>query len=244
MATTIKRLNLSLVDSSEVSMFKSFCKIQGIKLLDGFDKAFGVDSIIDFPYIVFDELGEVKVQEEPDEDFIWLGGLEGFMYLYGKFQDKEFLVAELVHAGTFENMYIKFLEEAEEDFEYDEPESWGEPEEDEDEEDDEEEGVCYCECCGELVEEDDKHSGPDLPFKGAFGKQGHLQAAVRHLELVGFKPRRPVKDTDLFLVVYEDRTFEALDSARAYLELDVPELGQDATIEEGGNVGEIYILEI
>lgn len=243
MAITIKRLNLSLVDSSEVSMFKSFCKIQGIKLPDNYDEAFNVedeDDFIDYPYVVFDELGEVKLQEEPDEDFIWLGGLEGFMYLYGKCQDKEFLVAELVHAGTFENMYIKFLEEAEEDFEYDEPESWGEPEDEEDED-----GVCYCECCGELIEEDeDDNSEPDLPFKGAFGKQGHIQLAVRYLELVRFKPRRPVKDTDLFLVVYEDRTFETLDFARAYLELDVPELGQDATIEEGGNVGEIYILEI
>lgn len=242
MATTIKRLNLSLVDSSEVSMFKSFCKIQGIKLPDNYDEAFNVedeDDFIDYPYVVFDELGEVKLQEEPDEDFIWLGGLEGFMYLYGKCQDKEFLVAELVHAGTFENMYIKFLEEAEEDFEYDEPESWGEPEEDEDEE-----GVCYCECCGELVEEDDEHGGPELPFKGAFIKPTHLQLAVRSLNSAGFTPKRPVKDTDLFLVVYGDRTYETLDSARAYLGLDIPELNYDAAKEEDDNLDGIIILEI
>lgn len=242
MATTIKRLNLSLVDSSEVSMFKSFCKIQGIKLPDNYDEAFNVedeDDFIDYPYVVFDELGEVKLQEEPDEDFIWLGGLEGFMYLYGKCQDKEFLVAELVHAGTFENMYIKFLEEAEDDFEYDEPESWGEPEEEDDED-----GVCYCECCGELVEEDDEHGGPELPFKGAFIKPTHLQLAVRSLDSAGFTPKRPVKDTDLFLVVYGDRTYETLDSARAYLGLDIPELNYDAAKEEDDNLDGIIILEI
>lgn len=242
MTTTIKRLNLSLVDSSEVSMFKSFCKIQGIKLPDNYDEAFNVedeDDFMDYPYVVFDELGEVKLQEEPDEDFIWLGGLEGFMYLYGKCQDKEFLVAELVHAGTFENMYIKFLEEAEDDFEYDEPESWGEPEEEDDED-----GVCYCECCGELVEEDDEHSGPELPFKGAFIRPTHLQLAVRSLDSAGFRSKRPVKDTDLFLVVYEDRTYETLDSARAYLGLDIPELNYDAAKEEDDNLDGIIVLEI
>ena len=219
-------------------MFKSFCKIQGIKLPDNYDEAFGVDSIIDFPYIVFDELGEVKVQEEPDEDFVWLNGLDGFMYVFEKFQDKKAIIEELKSVGTFENLYVKLLEEAEEEFDYDDPEGWEEGE------DDDEEGVCYCECCGELVEEDDEHSGPELPFKGAFIRPTHLQLAVKSLDSAGFRPKRPVKDTDLFLVVYEDRTYETLDSARAYLGLDIPELNYDAAKEEDDNLDGIIILEI
>lgn len=149
--TKIKRLNVSLVDESEVSMFKSFCKIQGIALPEDYDERFNIPDDeffpVDAPYVVFNDLGEVVLADEPDEDFVWLNGLEGFMYIYEKFQDQEAIVGELKNAGTFENLYIKLLEEAGEDFDYDEPESW-DTEEDEDEE-------CECLECqlDELVEE-------------------------------------------------------------------------------------------
>lgn len=234
--TTIKRLNLSLLGNSEVSMFKSLCKFQGIKLPDNYDEAFNVDDIIDFPHVVFDDLGEVKVLEEPDEDFVWLNGLEGFMYLFEQFQDQKSIIEDLKNVGTFENLYIKLLEEADADFDYDEPESWGEPEEDEDEE-----SECRCPQCLEYAE---NNIAIELPLKGAFIKQGHLQLVVKALESFGFKPKRPVKDTDLFLVVYEDRTFETLDSSRAYLELDIPELERATTVDEDEDLDGIIVFEI
>ena len=50
--TRIKRLSLSLVDNSEVSMFRSLCKIQGIALPEDFDDKFKVNDeldMMDFP---------------------------------------------------------------------------------------------------------------------------------------------------------------------------------------------------
>lgn len=221
--TKIKRLNLSLLDNSEVSMFKSLCRMQGIALPEDFDEKFSVseDNIIpDFPYVVFDDIGEVKLQEEPDEDFVWLNGLDGFMYIVEKFQDQEFIIAELVHARNFENLYIKFLEEADEDFDYDEPESW----ETEEEEDDEE---CECPECKleELVEEVRSISRTEVkaPFKLIFLDPHQLKLAVEGLEAMGLEAKETVRDTDLFLAVYDDKTFETFESSRVYLGLDIPE---------------------
>ena len=222
--TKLKRLNLSLLDVQEASMFKSFCKIQGIVLPEGWDEAFKVEDkdcyVLDFPFIVFDDLGEMKLQEEPDEDFVWLAGLEGFMYLYEKFQDQEFVRAELVHARNFENLYIKFLEETDEDFDYDEPESWETEDDDEDEE-------CECsECmCDELVEEVRSISRTEVkaPFKLIFLDPHQLRLAVEGLEAMGLEAKETVRDTDLFLAVYDDKTFETFESSRVYLGLDIPE---------------------
>ena len=220
--TKLKRLNLSLVDNSEVSMFRSLCKIQGIALPEDFDEKFKMDDelgMMDFPYVVFDDLGEVKLQEEPDEDFVWLNGLDGFMYIVEKFQDQEFVIAELVHARNFENLYIKFLEEADEDFDYDEPEGWEIDEEDEEE--------CECpECmCDELVEEVRSISRTEVkaPFKLIFLDPHQLKLAVEGLEAMGLEARETVRDTDLFLAVYDDKTFETFESSRVYLGLDIPE---------------------
>ena len=217
--TKIKRLNLSLLDNSEVSMFKSLCRMQGIALPEDFDEKFrvGEDNIIpDFPYIVFDDIGEVKLQEEPDEDFVWLNGLDGFMYIVEKFQDQEFIIAELVHARNFENLYIKFLEEADEDFDYDEPESW------ETEDEDDEECECECpECC--QLEEDQMFIRVSPPVKLAFNKVEAIRELVENLELAGFEAREAVRDTDLFIVIYEDKTYETMESSRTYLGLDIPE---------------------
>lgn len=221
--TKIKRLNLSLLDNSEVSMFKSLCRMQGIALPEDFDEKFSVSEyniIPDFPYVVFDDIGEVKLQEEPDEDFVWLNGLDGFMYIVEKFQDQEFIIAELVHARNFENLYIKFLEEADEDFDYDEPESW----ETEEEEDDEE---CECPECKleELVEEVRSISRTEVkaPFKLIFLDPHQLKLAVEGLEAMGLEAKETVRDTDLFLAVYDDKTFETFESSRVYLGLDIPE---------------------
>lgn len=221
--TKLKRLNLSLLDVQEASMFKSFCKIQGIALPEGWDEAFYVEDkdcyVLDFPFIVFDDLGEMKLQEEPDEDFVWLAGLEGFMYLYEKFRDQEFIIAELVHARNFENLYIKFLEEADEDFDYDEPESW-ETEEEDDED-------CECPECqlDELVEEVRSISRTEVkaPFKLIFLDPHQLRLAVEGLEAMGLEAKETVRDTDLFLAVYDDKTFETFESSRVYLGLDIPE---------------------
>lgn len=217
--TKIKRLNLSLLDNSEVSMFKSLCRMQGIALPEDFDEKFrvGEDNIIpDFPYIVFDDIGEVKLQEEPDEDFVWLNGLDGFIYIVEKFQDQEFIIAELVHARNFENLYIKFLEEADEDFDYDEPESW------ETEDEDDEECECECpECC--QLEEDQMFIRVSPPVKLAFNKVEAIRELVENLELAGFEAREAVRDTDLFIAIYEDKTYETMESSRTYLGLDIPE---------------------
>lgn len=217
--TRIKRLSLSLVDNSEVSMFRSLCKIQGIALPEDFDDKFKVNDeldMMDFPYIIFDDLGEVQLQEEPDEDFVWLNGLDGFMYIVEKFQDQEFLLRELKSAGTFENLYIKFLEEAEEDFDYDEPESW------ETEEDDEEECECECPDCCQL-EGDQMMVRVSLPVKLAFNRVEAIRELVENLESVGFEAREAVRDTDLFIAIYEDKTYETMESSRTYLGLDIPE---------------------
>jgi hypothetical protein len=220
--TKIKRLSLSLLDNSEISMFKSLCKIQGIALPEDFDEKFKIEDeldMMDFPYIVFDDLGDVQLQEEPDEDFVWLNGLDGFMYIVEKFQDQDFLLRELKSAGTFENLYIKLLEEAEEEFDYDEPESW-ETEDDEDEE-------CECpECmCDELVEEVMSISRTEVkaPFKLIFLDPHQLKLAVEGLEAMGLEAKETVRDTDLFLAVYDDKTFETFESSRVYLGLDIPE---------------------
>lgn len=217
--TKLKRLNLSLLDNSEVSMFKSLCKIQGIALPEDFDEKFKMDDVLDmmdFPYIVFDDIGEVKLQEEPDEDFVWLNGLDGFMYIVEKFQDQEFIIAELVHARNFENLYIKFLEEADEDFDYDEPESW------ETEDEDDEECECECpECC--QLEEDQMFIRVSPPVKLAFNKVEAIRELVENLELAGFEAREAVRDTDLFIAIYEDKTYETMESSRTYLGLDIPE---------------------
>lgn len=221
--TKIKRLNVSLVDESEVSMFKSFCKIQGIALPEDYDERFNIPDDeffpVDAPYVVFNDLGEVVLADEPDEDFVWLNGLEGFMYIYEKFQDQEAIVEELKNAGTFENLYIKLLEEAGEDFDYDEPESW-DTEEDEDEE-------CECLECqlDELVEEVRSISRTEVkaPFKLIFLDPHQLRLAVEGLEAMGLEAKETVRDTDLFLAVYDDKTFETFESSRVYLGLDIPE---------------------
>ena len=221
--TKIKRLNVSLVDESEVSMFKSFCKIQGITLPEDFsERLVNLDEteffMGDAPYIVFNDLGEVKLQDEPDEDFVWLNGLDGFMYICEKFQDQEAIVEELKNAGTFENLYIKLLEGADEDFDFDEPESW-------DTEEDEEE--CECPECqlDELVEEVRSISRTEVkaPFKLIFLDPHQLRLAVEGLEAMGLEAKETVRDTDLFLAVYDDKTFETFESSRVYLGLDIPE---------------------
>lgn len=217
--TKIKRLNVSLVDESEVSMFKSFCKIQGIALPEDYDERFNIPDDeffpVDAPYVVFNDLGEVVLADEPDEDFVWLNGLEGFMYIYEKFQDQEAIVEELKNAGTFENLYIKLLEEAGEDFDYDEPESW-ETEEDEDEE-------CECpECC--QLEEDQMFIRVSPPVKMAFNKVEAVRDLVESLESAGFEAREVVRNTDLFIAIYEDKTYETMESSRTYLGLDIPEV--------------------
>ena len=221
--TKIKRLSLSLLDNSEVSMFKSLCKIQGIALPEDFDEKFKMEDVLDmmdFPFIVFDDLGEVKLQEEPDEDFVWLNGLDSFMYIVEKFQDQESIIRQLKDVGTFENLYIKLLEEADEDFDYDEPESW-----EIDEEDDEEE--CECPECKleELVEEVRSISRTEVkaPFKLIFLDPHQLNLAVEGLEAMGLEAKETVRDTDLFLAVYDDKTFETFESSRVYLGLDIPE---------------------
>ena len=226
--TNIKRLNVSLVDESEVSMFKSFCKIQGIALPEDYDERFNIPDDeffpVDAPYVVFNDLGEVVLAEELDEDFVWLNGLEGFMYIYEKFQDQEAIVEELKNAGTFENLYIKLLEGADEDFDFDEPESW-DTEEEEDDEDEE----CECECpeckLEELVEEvrSISKSEVEAPFKLIFLDPHQLRLAVEGLEAMGLEAKETVRDTDLFLAVYDDKTFETFESSRVYLGLDIPE---------------------
>lgn len=223
--TKIKRLNVSLVDESEVSMFKSFCKIQGIALPEDYDERFNIPDDeffpVDAPYVVFNDLGEVVLADEPDEDFVWLNGLEGFMYIYEKFQDQEAIVEELKNAGTFENLYIKLLEGADEDFDFDEPESW-------DTEEYDEEG-CECECpeckLEELVEEVRSISKSEVkaPFKLIFLDPHQLKLAVEGLEAMGLEVKETVRDTDLFLAVYDDKTFETFESSRVYLGLDMPE---------------------
>lgn len=221
--TKIKRLNVSLVDESEVSMFKSFCKIQGIALPEDYDERFNIPDDeffpVDAPYVVFNDLGEVVLADEPDEDFVWLNGLEGFMYIYEKFQDQEAIVEELKNVGTFENLYIKLLEEADEDF--DEPESWNTEEYDEED--------CECECpeckLEELVEEVRSISRTEVkaPFKLIFLDPHQLRLAVEGLEAMGLEAKETVRDTDLFLAVYDDKTFETFESSRVYLGLDIPE---------------------
>lgn len=223
--TKIKRLNVSLVDESEVSMFKSFCKIQGIALPEDYDERFNIPDDeffpVDAPYVVFNDLGEVVLADEPDEDFVWLNGLEGFMYIYEKFQDQEAIVEELKNAGTFENLYIKLLEGADEDFDFDEPESW------DTEEGDEEDCECECPECKleELVEEVRSISRTEVkaPFKLIFLDPHQLRLAVEGLEAMGLEARETVRDTDLFLAVYDDKTFETFESSRVYLGLDIPE---------------------
>lgn len=223
--TKIKRLNLSLLDSSEVSMFKSICKIQGIALPEDFsERLVNLDEteffMGDALYIVFNDLGEVKLQDEPDEDFVWLNGLDGFMYIVEKFQDQEAIIEDLKNTGTFENLYIKLLEEADMDFSFDEPESW----ETEDEEDDED---CECPECqlDELVEEVRSISRTEVkaPFKLIFLDPHQLRLAVEGLEAMGLEAKETVRDTDLFLAVYDDKTFETFESSRVYLGLDIPE---------------------
>lgn len=223
--TKIKRLNVSLVDESEVSMFKSFCKIQGIALPEDYDERFNIPDDeffpVDAPYVVFNDLGEVVLADEPDEDFVWLNGLEGFMYIYEKFQDQEAIVEELKNAGTFENLYIKLLEGADEDFDFDEPESWDTEEYDEED--------CECECpeckLEELVEEVRSISKSEVkaPFKLIFLDPHQLRLAVEGLEAMGLEAKETVRDTDLFLAVYDDKTFETFESSRVYLGLDIPE---------------------
>ena len=133
----------------------------------------------DAPYIVFNDLGEVLLADEPDEDFVWLNGLDGFMYICEKFQDQEAIIEELKNTGTFENLYIKLLEEADMDFSFDEPESW-ETEEEEDDED------CECPECqlDELVEEVRSISRTEVkaPFKLIFLDPHQLKPAVEGLE--------------------------------------------------------------
>lgn len=221
--TKIKRLNVSLVDESEVSMFKSFCKIQGIVLPEDYDERFNIPDDeffpVDAPYVVFNDLGEVVLADEPDEDFVWLNGLEGFMYIYEKFQDQEAIVEELKNAGTFENLYIKLLEGADEDFDFDEPESWETGDEDDEE--------CECPECKleELVEEVRSISRTEVkaPFKLIFLDPHQLRLAVEGLEAMGLEAKETVRDTDLFLAVYDDKTFETFESSRVYLGLDIPE---------------------
>jgi hypothetical protein len=223
--TKIKRLSLSLLDSSEVSMFKSICKIQGIALPEDFsERLVNLDEteffMGDAPYIVFNDLGEVVLADEPDEDFVWLNGLDGFMYICEKFQDQEAIIEDLKNTGTFENLYIKLLEGADEDFDFDEPESW-DTEEDEDYEE------CECPECqlDELVEEVRSISRTEVkaPFKLIFLDPHQLRLAVEGLEAMGLEAKETVRDTDLFLAVYDDKTFETFESSRVYLGLDIPE---------------------
>lgn len=223
--TKIKRLSLSLLDSSEVSMFRSLCKIQGIALPEDFDERLvNLDEteffMGDAPYIVFNDLGEVVLADEPDEDFVWLNGLDGFMYICEKFQNQEAIIEELKNTGTFENLYIKLLEEADMDFSFDEPESWNTEEEEDDEE-------CECPECKleELVEEVRSISKLEVkaPFKLIFLDPHQLRLAVEGLEAMGLEAKETVRDTDLFLAVYDDKTFETFESSRVYLGLDVPE---------------------
>ena len=206
-------------------MFKSLCRMQGIALPEDFDeKLVNLDEteffMGDAPYIVFNDLGEVKLQDEPDEDFVRLNGLDGFMYIVEKFQDQEALIKDLKNTGTFENLYIKLLEEADMDFSFDEPESW------DTEEDDEEECECGCpECGGELIEEVMSFSKSEVeaPFKLIFLDPHQLKLAVEGLEAIGLEAKETVRDTDLFLAVYDDKTFETFESSRVYLGLDIPE---------------------
>lgn len=224
--TKIKRISLSLLDNSEVSMFKSICKIQGIELPADFsERLVNLDEteffMGDAPYIVFNDLGEVVLADDPDEDFVWLNGLDGFMYICEKFQDQEAIIEDLKNTGTFENLYIKLLEEADMDFSFDEPESW------DTEEDDEED--CECECperkLEELVEEvrSISKSEVEAPFKLIFLDPHQLRLAVEGLEAMGLEAKETIRDTDLFLAVYDDKTFETFESSRVYLGLDIPE---------------------
>lgn len=221
--TKIKRLSLSLLDSSEVSMFKSICKIQNIGLPADFnERLVNLDEteffMGDAPYIVFNDLGEVVLADEPDEDFVWLNGLDGFMYICEKFQDQEAIIEELKNTGTFENLYIKLLEEADMDFSFDEPESW-----DTEEEEDDEECECECpECC--QLEEDQMFIRVSPPVKMAFNKVEAVRDLVESLESAGFEAREVVRDTDLFIAIYEDKTYETMESSRTYLGLDIPEV--------------------
>lgn len=217
--TKIKRLNLSLLDSSEVSMFKSICKIQCIALPEDFsERLVNLDEtdffMGDAPYIVFNDLGEVVLADEPDEDFVWLNGLDGFMYICEKFQDQEAIIKDLKNTGTFENLYIKLLEEADMDFSFDEPESWDTEE-------------CECPECKleELAEEVRSISRTEVkaPFKLIFLDPHQLRLAVEGLEAMGLEAKETVRDTDLFLAVYDDKTFETFESSRVYLGLDIPE---------------------
>lgn len=220
--TKLKRLNVSLVDVSEVSVFKSFCKIQGITLPGDFDEKFNTEEseafipALEFPVIIFDDLGVLTLGEEPDEDYVSVYGLDAFMYLYEKFQDQTVILQELKNSGTFENLYIKLLEEADDDLEFDEPESW------ETEEDDEEE--CECpECCpiDEVIDSMVVRVSP--PVKLAFNKVEAIRELVENLESAGFEAREAVRDTDLFIAIYEDKTYETMESSRTYLGLDIPE---------------------
>ena len=218
--TKIKRLSLSLLDNSEVSMFKSICKIQNIELPADFnERLVNLDEteffMGDAPYIVFNDLGEVVLADEPDEDFVWLNGLDGFMYICEKFQDQEAIIKELKNTGTFENLYIKLLEEADMDFSFDEPESW------DTEEDDEE---CECpECKLEELVEDQMFIRVSPPVKMAFNNVEAIRELVESLESAGFEAREVVRDTDLFIAIYEDKTYETMESSRTYLGLDIPE---------------------
>lgn len=219
--TKIKRLNVSLVDVSEVSVFKSFCKIQGIELPEEFNEKFNAEDseafilALEFPVIIFDDLGVLTLAEEPDEDYVSVYGLDAFMYLYEKFQEQTFILQELKNAGTFENLYIKLLEEGDDDFEFDEPESW-------ETEDDDEEG-CECQECECELEGDQMMVRVSLPVKLAFNRVEAIRGLVENLESVGFEAREVVRDTDLFIAIYEDKTYETMESSRTYLGLDIPE---------------------
>lgn len=220
--TKLKRLNVSLVDVSEVSVFKSFCKIQGIELPEEFNEKFNTEEseafipALEFPVIIFDDLGGMTLAKEPDEDYVSVYGLDAFMYLYEKFQDQTFILQELKNAGTFENLYIKLLEEGDDDFEFDEPESW------ESEEEDDEECECECPDCCQL-EEGQMMVRVSLPVKLAFNRVEAIRELVENLESVGFEAREAVRDTDLFIAIYEDKTYETMESSRTYLGLDIPE---------------------
>lgn len=219
--TKLKRLNVSLVDVSEVSVFKSFCKIQGIELPEEFNEKFNAEDseafipALEFPVIIFDDLGVLTLAEEPDEDYVSVYGLDAFMYLYEKFQDQTFILQELKNAGTFENLYIKLLEEGDDDFEFDEPESWESEEEDDEE--------CECQECECELEGDQMMVRVSLPVKLAFNNVEAIRGLVENLESVGFEAREVVRDTDLFIAIYEDKTYETMESSRTYLGLDIPE---------------------
>lgn len=220
--TKLKRLNVSLVDVSEVSVFKSFCKIQNIELPEGFDKKFNTEDseafipALEFPVIIFDDLGVLTLAEEPDEEYVSVYGLDAFIYLYEKFQNQEFIIRELKNAGNFENLYIKLLEEGDDDLEFDEPESW----ETEDEDDEEE---CECQECECELEGDQMMVRVSLPVKLAFNNVEAIRELVENLESVGFEAREVVRNTDLFIAIYEDKTYETMESSRTYLGLDIPE---------------------